>query len=190
MNCKELGYKVGDEFEVKKGGNFKKGERIQLIQFDNEEPSIWAKFKSLETGDKHWKRFENLKQLEKTMDIKEAYKVMIKNCGIKVGDTVKVLRGWQYGELGNEIDVGSATKKIGETGKVTEMNDDDIQVNFGDGYFYYPFFVLEKVKDGVEPIELEYYTVIFKDNGAIKVGCQNIDFETVEKIYERAKSTR
>ena len=80
------------------------------------------------------------------MEIKEAYQVMQKECGIKVGDTVKVLRkakshemGWSASWVAPDMDA-----MVGKEFVV-------------DGIFHeggicrdkwaFPFFVLEKVKD-------------------------------------------
>jgi hypothetical protein len=78
------------------------------------------------------------------MDVKEAYKVMQENCGIEVGDTVRVLRevksweiGWSYvwGIVMNEF-IGKELKVISlDNGAGIGLEND----------FFFPFFVLELV---------------------------------------------
>lgn len=189
MNCKELGYKVGDDFEMlEKHGLFEKGDEVTLCEDDG---SNRPRFSKGETS--QWVYLYEVRPLEKTMDIKEAYKIMSKNCGIKVGDTVKVLRRFKDEENGcNPYHTREMEGYIGKEGIITDVEKDywTYRVDFDTDNFYYPFFVLEKIKDGVEPIELDGYTVIFKDKGSIEVGRQKLDWETVKEIYERAKSTR
>lgn len=88
------------------------------------------------------------------MSLEEAYITMQNACGIKVGDTVKVLRAAKDYEMGwkscwsnymNEI-VGKTMKVIGmgyEPGNGFVLND-----KYEDAY---PFFVLEKVSSGPDP---------------------------------------
>jgi hypothetical protein len=130
------------------------------------------------------------------MDIEKAYKVMSDASGIGRGDTVKVLRkasrremGWDNSWsdrmdafVGKECEVRSYSEM---TGFVLFCGEFDVGYGF-------PFFVLEKIKP-VLPASFKLnsdYKVEFEEGGVIKFGCQTVDFETIEKIYETAKSVR
>jgi len=79
-------------------------------------------------------------------DLREAYQLMQDNCGIKVGDTVRVLRTATHeeAELYNEIWVTGCEHYIGkeygvEGGQACATIIDGVR---------FPFFVLQKIKDG------------------------------------------
>lgn len=186
MNCKELGYKLGDDFEmIERYGPFEKGDKVTLCEDDGTNRPRFSNGKT-----EQWVYLDKVKPL--TMSMKAAYSVMAKNCGIKVGDTVKVLRRFENEENGcNPHHVLNMDRYVGEEGVVTEVDEDywSYRVDFKTDDFYYPFFVLEKVKDAEESIIIDGHIVEFKEKGKIKVGCQKIDFETIKKIYDRAKAT-
>ncbi len=106
------------------------------------------------------KFYNKLKELfkEKEMDIKEAYKVMqaewVKLYDVKVGTKVKVLRGYEKGELGLDdfgIDTPDQCRNKGDkvkqqaSGTVSEMVNKGILVDFSGNEYTFPFFVLEVV---------------------------------------------
>lgn len=79
------------------------------------------------------------------MDKKE-YQAGQKTCGIKVGDTVKVLRKAEKGEDGwNNSWEPKMNKCIGKTFKVVRINDTDIKSDCPREYGF-PYFVLEKIE--------------------------------------------
>lgn len=128
---------------------------------------------------------------EMNMSVAEAYKVMQANCGIGVGDTVKVLRkaedyenGWGYDwQYRMNETIGTCFVVNGVTSGGILSKD-----------WGYPFFVLELVKKGKklpEPIRISsQYKCEFKENGGIAVGCQSLDFDLIEKIYMTAKEVK
>lgn len=71
-------------------------------------------------------------------------------CGIHEGDTVRVLRAWTEEErdrTGCYWEEDTETL-VGAVGNVREIwHDGDFEVDIDDGYFYFPYFVLEKVED-------------------------------------------
>lgn len=97
------------------------------------------------------------------MDIKEAYKVMQAACGIKVGDTVKVIRKAQSHEMGWDNN-WSSDRFVGKAGRVVDIRTtgSGVQIDGDCDNFLFPFFCLEKVKsaphtiafDGQEPVEI------------------------------------
>ena len=110
----------------------------------------------------------------------------IKQTGIKVGDTVKVTRVAETGEMGWDV-YWNDEMKGNVTQKITEIRGNGNGFRLEDGYVY-PFFVLEVVKNPLpKDIPLSGYDVKFLDNGVIKVGCETISFDKLEKIYKTAK---
>lgn len=91
------------------------------------------------------------------MDIIEnAYRVMQDACGIREGDTVRISRKAESGEMGwNESWTAGMSSLVGAIGKVCSVDD-----NYGvrvkcesvplwcPPVLWFPFFVLEKIKDG------------------------------------------
>ncbi len=112
---------------------------------------------------------------EQDMDIKEAYKVMqaawVDLYDVKVGDTVKVVKGMSSNELGcwcTETGNSRKANKIGETLKIQSIAERYISLAVSGDW---PFFCLEKIKskphtiafDGQEPVEISD-----KSYGALK----------------------
>lgn len=108
------------------------------------------------------------------MNLHDAYLTLQKESGIKVGDTVKVLRraddfegGWNY-----RWD-SSKDKFVGLTGKVISIKGrDGIRVRFPDDEewwegWYFPWFVLQKALPLLSPAEV--YLIGQRESG-IKVG--------------------
>lgn len=106
--------------------------------------------------------------------------LFVKDHKIVPGTIVRPLRypksyeiGWGYpnaGSMKNWIGLEMVVRSIGEEqGINTKLMD-------GSDGCWWPFFVLEKVRDG-EPLEKEFelnseYTATILKNGVVKVGCQ------------------
>lgn len=90
--------------------------------------------------------------MNEKVEVKEAYKIMQKASGIKVGDRVRLLRkvsgegemGWHEGWCGDMSD------RVGKIGTVIDVRDHTIDVNIQASHFTYPFFVLEVVEPAKE----------------------------------------
>lgn len=82
------------------------------------------------------------------MDIKEAYKVMQENCGIEVGDKVRVLRKAKDYEMGwGNSWADGMDDWIGNEFIVNKVWDGEgIKLDTNDDYYNFPFFVLEIVE--------------------------------------------
>jgi len=107
------------------------------------------------------------------MDIKEAYLIMQKNCGIKVGDTVKVLRKAEQYEMGwDSTWVKEMDETIGKTFVVREINWFGVSLN--DLHFTFPVCVLKKVDPAEHEFEFDAF-IIKNDNGKIYSGEGRID---------------
>jgi hypothetical protein len=83
------------------------------------------------------------------MSIKEAYEKMQSECGIKVGDTVKILRAAESFEMGWDAGWNRLmTNTIGMEGVVIDIDGlYGIKIDIDHRSWSYPFFVLEKIKD-------------------------------------------
>jgi hypothetical protein len=82
--------------------------------------------------------------------MREAYIKMQENCGIRVGDKVKVLRKAKDYENGwSVVWAKEMDEYIGEVGEVTSIDYSGILINISDENWYFPFFVLEKVEEEV-----------------------------------------
>ena len=83
------------------------------------------------------------------MDVKEAYRILADSCGIEVGDTVEILRKWNYHELeergGSSANSEKLVGKIGEVLEITNPNKSfKMEIDSEDEYI--PWFVLKLVK--------------------------------------------
>lgn len=120
----------------------------------------------------------------------------IKLFNLKVGSTVKVLRKAKNHEAGwkNSWNDANMSKQVGKTLTVRSLpsKSNATGVFMDDGY-YYPFYALEVfTKPNVE-VKLDsgsYTAIINGSTGDIKVGCQNISYDTVKRIYDEATKAK
>ncbi len=85
-------------------------------------------------------------------DLQEAYKLLQEHCGIKAGDSAKVLRAFKSDELGCYADCSEVKIKfIGKTFEVVSVFDRFIRLRTKTHGVStdFPFFVLEKVEDAL-----------------------------------------
>ncbi len=125
---------------------------------------------------------ENTKTSEETE--KDMYIEGEKNCGLKVGDTVKITRTAEYGEGGWSNSWVEDKMFAGKIGKVTSIQVSDnasgIAVNIGsEGIvdYDYPYFVLEKIEEKTYCIGQR-----FQFNGEEKYILAKIDMHHVNLI--------
>lgn len=105
-----------------------------------------------------------------TMNLNKAYLAMQEASGIKVGDTVRVLRKAADGEMGwnNEWDDDEMDGYVGREWQVTEVYGDcGVLLNRG---CYFPFFVLEKIKGAPRFIEINGNKVPEPERKALERG--------------------
>ncbi len=114
-----------------------------------------------------WRNHPNRKELE------DAYTTLSENCGIKVGDTVRILRAAENHELGWG---GSwSTSKNLNVGKelIVMKSLSNLHVPHTDGFDidgnYYPFFILEKVAE-VAPV-----IVLTIDGKEVKISDETLE---------------
>ncbi len=98
--------------------------------------------------------------------LEKAYVLLAKNCGIKKGDTVKVLRTFNSHELGTNLSHRDSKHKeelkalVGESGKITCITSEGgfhLRLPLPNGEterWCLPFFILEKVADATPEIVL------------------------------------
>lgn len=74
----------------------------------------------------------------------EAYLILQEASGLKIGDTVKILRRANNYEMGweNIWDIPAMSNYIGIESKITDINGNGIVLN---NDYAFPFFVLEKI---------------------------------------------
>lgn len=97
---------------------------------------------------------------ERQADWVEAY-------NIKVGDYVKILRKFNDFESGCAIAMdedGEMDPLVGTVGKVSAIEDDSIEVDSKGDYWFWPYFVLEKVED-----EPEETNILFKVGDKVRI---------------------
>lgn len=123
------------------------------------------------------------------MSVKEAYKVLHDNCGIEVGDRVKVLRKFKSYESG--FGNSWTSEKASMIGKEFIVGTDLAHMGYSpenDPCSHYPFFVLElieKAKPELPPIMVGACEVEFF-GGSIGIGGGvMISKETLREILER-----
>lgn len=116
-----------------------------------------------------------------------AEKAFIANFDLKVGDTVKVLRKVKDKEGGwdNVWDEDDMDDSIGEELTIESFSIHAHGITLSN-FFDYPYFCLELVSPSNITIELDsgdYNAEVSADGKNVTVGCQEISFETVQKIH-------
>jgi len=115
-----------------------------------------------------------------------AQEAFIALANLKTGSVVRVMRSAKDNEMGwgtywNNKDMDRA---VGNTRTVESVDEKHLGIRMTDG-FYYPFFVLQPVLP--EPVEIKLdsgeYTAAVQVDGSVKVGCQSISTETLDKIH-------
>jgi len=96
------------------------------------------------------------------MDIKKAYEIMQRASGIKVGDTVRVLRSHERHEMGSDAfdhSKNEVKRKESKLATVTEVRHDEIVISWSDGCkdWLVPFFALEIVEHAVQ-IDVKFFS--------------------------------
>ena len=122
------------------------------------------------------------------MESTKEYLKLFNACPIKVGDTVRVLRGWKDGEYGyygyvcwNDYDPDAPRFDVDLV--VTGKYDDCYQINNKDATWYFPFFVLEVVKSTpINTATSDDYLAFHKASG-LKVG-DKVKITRKAKDYE------
>ena len=116
---------------------------------------------------------------------------IIKATGLKVGDTVKVLRKAESYELGwKTCWVSMMNPSVGKEYKVRKI--DSFGATLNDGHFF-PLHILEIVKRGVElPVFYlkDGYEVKVQEDGSLVVGCQTVSNDLLNKITDAANKVK
>lgn len=107
-------------------------------------------------------------------------------CGLKVGDTVRVVRKAKSDENGWDNDwIAEMDAFVGLTGVICK-DSKGTGFELDETGYKFPFFVLEKVSDKAPDVErIGPYGVTYNPNGkSIQVGCTPVYFSQVKSIYE------
>lgn len=137
-------------------------------------------------------KLNGLTKEEKPMNKKDQYitaqKAWMELFDVKKGTKFRVVRQCKTYENGWEqcwVD----GMKVGKEVSCNSVMPDYRGVFCSDGY-YYPFFALEVIGNLPDSIKISSsYKAEFLGEGKVKVGCQELSFDLVEKIYNAAKST-
>jgi hypothetical protein len=117
----------------------------------------------------------------------DAYKLLESQCGIGVGDVVKILRKVEPYSLGWNVFWNSEMDdSVGKEFKVVDINRDGIRLQ---NDFYYPFFALQFVKKAKPQVSISLnseYTAVVDDNG-VTVGCQVFPLKVAIELGKAAK---
>lgn len=126
-----------------------------------------------------------------------AYEMLQENCGIKRGDEVRVLRKAKSSENGwRAIWTWAMDYAVGNTYTVKDVQGSTgVQLTTSEGIFWFPFFVLEKVKDGKPSFETRriwlnpsYTAEVSAD--VVTVGCQRIEFSAIRNLALAVKAAQ
>jgi len=129
------------------------------------------------------------------MNLFEAYIDLQNQSGICEGDTVRVLRKASDKEMGwDNVWADPMDALVGNVYRVLSISSIGIRIDTVSCSYSLPFFVLEVVgkrEDLPDPIEISSeYQCDFKSDGSITVGCQELSFKLIRKIYKTAKRVR
>lgn len=105
---------------------------------------------------------------------REAYFKLQEASGIKVGDTVKVLRAAKSHEMGwdtswNRIEMDAAVGRTYTVTSVSAKSGFQLSSENLTRRFWFPFFVLEKVADGpdIKSVKMGDYTAYIHPDGSV-----------------------
>lgn len=134
-------------------------------------------------------KFIRLDKKDKTVELREAYKVMQAASGIEAGDRVKITRKAKSQEMGwPETWSSQMDQFVGKEFIVKAISSTNISLEGPLNRF--PFFVMEITeKQAIKSVRLNenHVAKIDKDNKTVKVGCQTIPFDKIEEVYKLIK---
>ena len=117
---------------------------------------------------------------------KNAYILLQNDCGIRIGDTVRIepinVPPEMLGFPGWTDKLHSS--RTGDECKVVYINSHGIGLNTKrDGVVYFPFFALRVMEKAPEILKVAGYDVAVHSGGAIRFGCTTINKRDVELIF-------
>ncbi len=86
---------------------------------------------------------------------KPTYLELHEKCELKVGDRVRILRGWKEDGFTIVQFCSDLEYTVGKVGEITIKDHNSYCVQFEDDYWYYPYFVLEKYVEEWIPFTFE-----------------------------------
>tara|TARA_R110002167_G_scaffold98020_1_gene258213 strand:- start:279 stop:668 length:390 start_codon:yes stop_codon:yes gene_type:complete len=120
------------------------------------------------------------------------HEAIIKETGLKEGDTVKILRKAKSGELGWENTWNVRMNDyVGGEYEVNTLS--QYGVTLVGRYYTYPIHILEIVKVKVELPVFDLkdgYEVKVQEDGSLVVGCQKVSNDLLNKITDAANKVK
>jgi hypothetical protein len=120
-------------------------------------------------------------QESKMINENEAYLTLQKNCGIKSGDRVKVVRSAKTHECGWKNTWLERMDKLVNDGKIYTVTSDNGVEGFNIGYFRIPFFCLQKVEKEPTTLRVGSNDVVITEHN-LRFGCTTLSREDVEQL--------
>lgn len=120
--------------------------------------------------------------------LNEAYNRAQKECDLKEGDTVRIVRAAQSQEKGWGLEWNKERmdENVGKTFKILKVDDVGCYGVCLHENYWYPFFILEKVDAAVEyKLNASYTALITKDE--VKVGCQTFPWAVIKGLVTAHK---
>ena len=119
------------------------------------------------------------------MNIQEAYLILHKASGLKVGDKVRIVRSFEKNEHGVSQGWDAEMEEcIGKEGEIArDLDEKGFRVMCPRSWVW-PFYCLERVAP--EPILINGDVVEFGEDG-LQVGHVHVPKETLQAIYDRAQ---
>lgn len=115
------------------------------------------------------------------MLVQEAYRVMQAECGIEVGDRVKILRTYNHNEMGCQLGALSTDEeRVGHLAEVRKLGDGYIAIDLDNGRgTSFPFFCLELVEKAKPELPAG---VIFEGDGLTVAPSKRNTFVSTDTI--------
>jgi hypothetical protein len=113
--------------------------------------------------------------------------IMVELMGLEVGNRVTIVREWEVGELGyTGYSVGETGIDVGCEYTVNIIESDHIYLEDAWNYYPVPIFALSNPNQNIIKLNDEY-SVEIDGVGNLQVGCVEVEFDLLEKIYNQAK---
>ena len=107
-------------------------------------------------------------------NLKEAHRIMQQNCGINIGDTVRVVRRAKSREMGwTAIWLEDMDKAVGKEGVVGNIYNSEDILGIAVLHYNFPFFALEKV-ESAQPVTVRDKVMALLEKSDLGCSVDNI----------------
>ena len=122
-------------------------------------------------------------------NLKEAHRIMQQNCGINIGDTVRVVRKAKSGEMGwTATWVEDMDERVGKQGVVGNIYNSEDTLGIAILHYNFPFFALEKVEP-VKPVTARDKVMSLLADSDLGCGKENI-IEAVGLVMDEVEGKK